>query len=121
MALTTAIATQHEVVLKPALKKKLLTKLKMYQELALQLATIKGAMAKGRDDIDALREETGEKSLAIEGFKATLVEPIRSKLEPKKLLAQGVTLAMLELATVVKPGKPYLKVTCPGDSEGAEE
>jgi hypothetical protein len=121
MAATMALATQHEVTLTPAVKKKLLTKLRVYQELATQVKTLQAAMAKGRDEIDVLREETGEKSLSLDGFKATLVEPVRSKLIPKKLLAQGVTWAMIEAATEIKPGKAYCKISCPGDSDKDED
>jgi hypothetical protein len=70
--------------------------------------------------IGRYREETGYPSVALDGFKVTEVTNLRSTLDQKKLIEMGVTTDMLAEATVTKPGKPYTKVTCPGDKSGPE-
>jgi hypothetical protein len=65
--------------------------------------------------IGAWREEVGVTSLDLEGFKVTFVLNLRSFLDKQKLIEMGVTTEMLEEATITKPGKPYEKITCPGE------
>jgi hypothetical protein len=105
------------VILKPALKSKLLKRLKLYAELRAQSKAIELAMDKEKAEIGALREEAGVDKLAIEGFSVAYVTNLRSTLSKPKLIAMGVTMEMIEDATEVKPGKPYTKVTCPGQKE----
>jgi hypothetical protein len=61
--------------------------------------------------IGALYEEAGLVSGTAENGTATWVFPTKSTLDKKKLLAQGVTLAQIEAATITAPGKPYLLIT----------
>jgi hypothetical protein len=109
------------VILKPALKSKLLKRLRVYAELRAQLKAIESAMDKEKSEIGLLREEAGVDKLAIEGFSVAYVTNLRSTLSKPKLVAMGVTMEMIEDATEVKPGKPYTKVTCPGDKEYTRE
>lgn len=119
-ALVATTTTTTEVKLKPTLKRKLLTQLKTYHELKQDLKVIEAAMDRHRAIIEECVIESGEQSLALEGYKTTMVFPIRSTLDKKKLIEQGVTLAQIENATISKPGRHYVKVTCPGDSEKGE-
>lgn len=120
MALTVTTTTTAEVKLKPTLKKKLLTQLKTFHELKQELKVIQAAMDRHKTIIEECVIESGEQSLAIDGYKTTMVFPVRSTLDKKKLIDQGVTLAQIENATVNKPGRHYVKVTCPGDKEGSD-
>lgn len=106
--------TTHTIKLQPTLKRKLLTELRAYAELDQQVKAIKHARDKHKDAVRTLRESTGEGSLTIEGFRITDVTGVSSTLDKKKLIAQGVTLAQIEAATVTKPKKAYEKITCPG-------
>jgi hypothetical protein len=117
MALTVSAVTTTEVQIKPALKRKLLTELKAFAELKSQLDAIEGAMAMHKATIGRIQEETGEVSLAIEGFKISLVSPTRSTLDKKLLLLNGVSMGQIENSTVTKATKPYVKVTVPGAVE----
>ncbi len=108
----------EEVKLKPALKAKLTKKLKVYAELHTQLKAVQAAMDKEKAEIGSLREEAGVTSLAIDGFKVTQVTNLRTTLDKLKLIEMGVTTEMLEEATVTKPGRPYEKITCPGEKSG---
>ena len=121
---TTPIATTTqttEVKLKPVLRRKLLTELKVYGELKSQLNALEAAMKKHRTSIEACMVESGEQSLAIDGYKSTMVFPSRSKLDKKKFVALGGSLELLEQATISTPGKPYVKVTLPGEKDGEYE
>lgn len=117
LAPVATVTTTREVTLKPQVRRKLLNELRAYQELKQQYKAIEMAMDKHKDAIGALREQTGETSIALEGFKVTQVTQTRSTLDRKLLLEQGVTMGQIENATVTKPGRPYTKVTVPGDKE----
>lgn len=117
MVLSTAVTTvtKEEVKLKPALKAKLSKRLRVYGELRTQLKAIEAAMDKEKAEIGKLREEVGVTSLKLDGYSVTQVTSLRSTLDKKKLIEMGVTVDMLNEATTTKPGRPYIKVTCPGD------
>lgn len=117
--LTTAIETKTELKLAPTIRRRLLTELAVYARLDEQLKALELAKSKQKGKIDTLREEVGVDSLTIDGYKVTVVAPTRSKLEPKKLIALGVSQAMIEEATVVVPGKAYLKISLPGERDGS--
>lgn len=110
----------QEVSLKPALKSKLLRELKAYAALRTDLKAIEAALDKHKGVIRGLREEAGVESLSIEGFKTSNVTSLRSSLDKQRLLAMGLTMEMLDEATITKPGKPYERVTCPGEKSYGE-
>ncbi len=109
--------TVHKVTLKPTVRRQLLTELKTYAELKSQAKALEQAMEMHKAKIGAIRAETGETAIEIEGFKITYVTGERKILNKELLLQQGVTMAQIEAATETKPNKPYDKVTCPGDKE----
>ena len=117
MALSLTTTQTTEVVLRPALKSKLLKRLKLYAELRAQSKALELAMDKEKAEIGALREEAGVDKLAIEGFSVAYVTNIRKTLIPAKLIAMGVTTSMLEEATELKPGNPYTKISVPGERD----
>lgn len=122
MPTLTATTTQTtEVVLAPRLKRKLLTELRAFQEVKTQISALQNALDAHKVSIEKLRVESGENSLGIEGFKISLVSPVRSSLDKKRLLEAGVSMAQLEQGTVTKPTKPYTKVTVPGEVERVYE
>ncbi len=105
------------VSLRPSQKRALLTELRTYAELKSQADAIKLAMDKHKAKVATLREEIGETNLEVEGFKVSYVTPTRKELDKQLLLAQGVTIGQIENATVVKPVKPYVKISLPGEAE----
>lgn len=115
MGLSVTTTETTVVQLRPALKVKLLKKLKVYAALRTQLKAIEAQMETEKAAIGVLREEAGVSTLALEGFKVTQVSNLRTSLNKMKLIELGVTTEMLEEATETKPGKPYEKITCPGD------
>ncbi len=110
-----------EVKLKPSLKRKLLNELQAYAELHKQLKIIESHMAAHKATLEECVIESGEQSLELEGFKTTMVFPVRSKLDKKLFVQQGGTLAQLDNATVSTPSKHYLLITVPGQKERVYE
>lgn len=121
MALTTTTTVTKEVKLDARLKRRLLTEFRTYAELKQQADALKAAMDKHKDSIAKLREETGEMSISLEGFKTSRVQPTRSVLNKKKLVELGCAVAWIEEATETKPTKAYEKVTVPGGRDEEEE
>lgn len=121
METSVVATTTHEVKLAPSLRRKLLQEFKIYAQLKTQLDTIKSAMDKHKGNIAALRDETGEMSLSLEGFKTTLVAPIRKKFDKKVFVREGGDLAIYEAAMVDVPSAPFEKITCPGSRDGDDE
>lgn len=114
---TITATTTHEIKLAPTIRRKLLTKLKTYAELRSQLKIIESAMEKQKAEIGALRDETGEQSIELEGFKVTLVAGVRKKFNPKKFVAIGGDLDLYNQAVEEKLNKPYEKISVPGEAE----
>jgi len=110
-----------EVELKPSLKRKLLNELAVYAGIAAKLEALEAQKAASKEVLEALVIESGEEKLDIEGFKTTMVFPVRSKLDKKLFVQQGGTLAQLENATKSTLSKSYLLVTCPGQKERVYE
>lgn len=115
------VSTTKEITLKPALKRKLMTELRAYAAIKEQLKTLEHAADKHKDVIGKLREETGEQSLAIEGFKVTQVAPIRKKFNAKKFILIGGDISLFNEAHEDVPGKPFEKITLPGSKDRDEE
>ena len=114
---TVTATTTTEIKLKPQVRRKLLTALKTYAQLHAQIKALETAADKSKDTVQDLLIETGEQSLSLEGFKTTLVSPIKRTLSKEKLVQQGVTMAQIEAATVTTSTKPYVKITAPGEKE----
>lgn len=110
-----------EIELKPALKRKLLAELAVYQGIAAQLEALEAKKDASKALLGELVIESGEEKLSIEGFKTAMVFPVRKKLNKKLFVQQGGTLAQLENATESTPSSPYLLVTCPGQKERTYE
>lgn len=117
MALTTSATTvvTKQVALKPSLKRRLLNELKALNALRDQIKVLEHAQRQHRTEIEDCLAESGEASLALDGYKVTLVQPVVAKLDKMKLVALGVTTAQIEEATTHSPGKPYVKISAPGD------
>lgn len=113
-----------EVKLSPSLKKKLLTKLKAFAANKSTIDALEHSQKKIKAEIEEAFVAAGEfnalqSGVKIEGFKTTHVSPVSSRLDKKKLLEAGVSMAQIERATVTTPGKGYVKITVPGDKEDA--
>src|SRR3981189_554713 len=111
MPLTMTTTTTTEVVLKPRLKAKLLTKLKAYADRRTRFKALEAEMEAQKGEIGLLREEAGVTTLTLEGFKVTQICGLRKTLDQQKLIAMGVSTEMLEEATDTKPNRPYEKIS----------
>lgn len=115
ISVTTTVT--EEVQLTTKQRQKLLQELKVYRELKQQREAIDLAMDKHKAAIAAIRDETGEMSLKIDGFTTTLVAGSRKKFDPKKYVTLGGDLDLYNKAVKVTPIAPFEKITCPGDKE----
>ena len=111
---TSVTATTTKIVqLEPRLQRQLLQELRTYQGLKVQQDVLEQAIANKKANIGKLRERSGEKMLELEGYKISLVEPVRKELDKKRFVELGGSLAMLENATVSRPTKSYEKISLP--------
>ena len=122
MSLATVITatTTHQLKLAPQLKKKLLLALRTYVELGAQKKALDLARSKQSKIVEDIQVELGESSLDIEGFKSTIVAPVRHTLDKKRYVALGGDLDLLERSMVDTPGKSYVRITPPNGNESEE-
>lgn len=113
--------TTHTITIEPKLRRQLLKELRLWAELHAQEKAIKLAKAKHAKTVEDIQTEVGESTLDLEGFKSTIVAPMRKKLDKKKFVALGGKLDLLEKATVETPGKAYVKITPPGGKDEEED
>ena len=112
--------TTHQLVIAPQLKRKLLLALRTYVELGVQKKALDLARSKQSKIVEDIQVELGESSLDIEGFKSTIVAPVRHTLDKKRYVALGGDLDLLERSMVDTPGKSYVRIT-PPNGNGSEE
>lgn len=121
-----AVATTTQVVeveLSPKAKKELAMKLGEFLSLHSAIKDLNRDKAKLVGEIEAIyvREKEGhalDAGTTFEGIKLKKVGGTTSKLNKKKFVSLGGSLAILERATETKPRKPYLKVTPAGEEDG---
>jgi hypothetical protein len=116
---TVVATTTHELKLKPAARQKLLTKLRSYQALHAHKKMIEADMDKLKAEVGILRNETGEQSIEIDGFRVTLVAPTRKKFNPKLYVKLGGDLDIYNQANEETLVAPYEKISLP--SSGTED
>ncbi len=111
---TVTVSTTQEVKIAPQTRTKLLKKLRAYQELSHQIKALEHAKDKIKDEVDEMRAETGQQSMALEGFTITQVAGVRKVFDKKAFVQAGGDLQVYENAHVLVPSKPYAKITTPG-------
>jgi len=109
--------TTQEIKLEASIRRKLLTELKTYQNLHAQKKVLEAAMDKIKAKVGAIRNETGEQSLELDGFKVTLVAPTRKKFNPKTFVKLGGDIDIYNQANEETLTTPYEKITLPGAEE----
>ena len=118
---TVTVTTTQEVKISPSVRKRLLTELKVYAEIVGQIKALESAKDKHKEAIGAIREETGEQKLEIDGYSITLVAPIRKKFNPKKFVSMGGDLQIYNNAVEDVTSRPYEKISIPGAKEDSNE
>ena len=121
LATTVTATTSHELQLSPAIRRRLVMQLREYQELAVQRTRIDEAMTNCRTVVAEIQTELEESSVEIEGFKSTLVAPMKSVFDKKKFVRLGGRLDLIEAATSKVPGRVYVRITPPGAADTSEE
>ena len=121
LAATVTATTSHELRLSPAIRRRLMEQLRDYQQLATRRTTIDAAMAACREAVAEIQTELEESSIELEGFKSTLVAPMKSVFDKKTFVRIGGRLDLIEAATSKVPGKVYVRITPPGAADTSEE
>lgn len=121
MQQTVTATTTQEITIAPKLRLKLLTKFKLYEQQKLLLDSVQEKLDAIKAEIAEIRDETGETSLELDGYKTTLVAGERKKFNPKKFIAAGGDLAIYQQAIEIKLNKPYEKVSGPWSKRDAAE
>ena len=114
---TVVATTTTQVKIAPALKRKLTTSLRTYAGLQSQRDAIDAAMKKCRSGVEDVLGDIGESSVKVDGFSTTLVAPVRTTIDEKLLIANGVTTDQIAASKVQKATTPYVKITCPGSKD----
>lgn len=109
------VSTTKEIKLRPSVRAKLLRELTAYAALRAELKAVEAKMNTHKAVIAALRDDTGEMSLTLEGYTTTLVAPIRRKFNARKFVAEGGDLDLYNQCIDERPTKTYEKITCPGE------
>jgi hypothetical protein len=108
------VKNTHEVKLSPILTKNLRKSLLAYADLKRERDEVEAKITHHKGVVEHTLDELGESSLDFEGYKMTIVSQVRKSIDQKRLLELGVTMDVIEAATVEKPTKPYPRITCPG-------
>ncbi len=111
-----AVVTTHEIKLDNKVKRQLLTRLHLYEELRQQKKAIELAMDKCKGEVEDLRDQTGEQTLMVEGFTVTLVAPIRKKFDPQLFVQNGGSIELYNQSHIEVTSRAYTKITVPGES-----
>lgn len=107
-----------EVELNTAIKEHLIGTLDTIKELVFQVEAINHQIDIEYLTVQSILEDAGVKKLNVNGTPISIVEGTTSRLDKKKLIAQGITQAMIEAATTTKPKKPYLLIGKEKDISG---
>lgn len=112
----TATVTQ-QVKLTPKLKRELKTQCQEYAALHVTEKTAKAAKKVINGRVEEIMEIAGETMLEVDGFKTTLVAPVKRSLNIKKLIAKGVSIDTINDCYDETPGTAYVKISAPGQKD----
>lgn len=112
--LQTVATTTTTVKIAPNLRRRLLSELRAYADLKAQIDALKEAADNHKEACRTIREEIGEESLALEGFKLKNVVGTHVVLNEQKLIALGCAAAWLQEAKESRPKKAYELISVPG-------
>lgn len=103
--------------LAPELRETLQTALNSYLAYQEQIKMLKALQDDAGKDLQAVLEDAGVGSYKVPEATITIIRGTNSRLDKKKLYAQGITVAQVEAATTRTPKKPYVKVTRAGEKD----
>jgi hypothetical protein len=118
---STELNVEQEPELSPKVRNELTQKFIAYAGLKQRIKELEEQLDEKKGEIAAIREREGVITLALNGFRTTLVGGTRKKLNKKKLIALGCAAAWIEMATEERPTKEYEKITLPGEKDSSRE
>ena len=111
LSLQGTVAT--EIQLAPKERVQLLRELKLWAQKKAAIKKLEAEAKELNAKIEALREESGLDTFEIDGYNVTLVAPVRSVLNEKRLIALGCKAEWITKAVEQVPSTPYTKITVP--------
>ena len=122
VGMSTTTTTTVEVKLKPATKKLVAQKLAEFLSIHSAIKELEEDKRKLAKEVEAayVADKEGhalDAGTQFENIKLKIVRGTTSKLDKKKFVSLGGSLATLERATTKSPRAAYLKVTGPGESD----
>lgn len=110
-SLTQDVRTVADLNISPSVREHLTALLSVYADLKFDLDAIQHQLDIEKMAIGHILEEQGIHTLKDGTFALTWVRgSMTSKLDPKKLIAMGVTTAQLDAATVIRPRRDYFQI-----------
>lgn len=112
-----------EVKISPALKTKLVKKLRAFGLNKQTIDALGHAQTKLKSEIEQLFIEAGEfnslqEGVKADGFNVRHVSPITSRFDKKKAISRGyITTAQIDECSQAKPGRPYVVIRTPGEAD----
>src|SRR4051812_46422869 len=118
---TTDLTPEPTVVIEPKLRQALQVKLTAYAAVATQIKALEAKKSALAKELGALRDETGEMSVKLEGYgTVTLIASTYKSFNPKKFVMLGGELEIYNQAVEDKLKKAYDRITLPGaDTDAA--
>jgi hypothetical protein len=108
------------VELAPELRQRLHASLSQYTGLCEQIELLQQLADAEKEQIQAILEEGDVSKIEHEGYNLAIVRGTSSSLDKKRLVALGVSEALIQQATTIKPKKPYVMIRKAGESAGDE-
>lgn len=112
---------EPDIELSPRVRLDLTQKFLTYAGLKQRVKELEVMIEHTKAEIAAIREQEGVLTLAVNGYRTTLVGGTRKKLNKKKLIALGCAAAWIDMATEERPTKEYEKISLPGEKDRSQE
>lgn len=115
---TVTTTTVQQVKLTPTQQLKLKNAFTVYQKQKAIRDEADAKMVQARVESEEVMEDAGQASLSLDGFKTTLVAPVKKgKFSLTLAVKQGLPLAKLQKSYEPdEPGTPYAKISVPGET-----
>jgi hypothetical protein len=113
---STSLETHTAASLTPELEARLHSALTQYAGIREQIAMLEEVADEEKAKMQAILDEAGADKTTQDGYHVAIVRGTSSSLDKKRLIALGVSEAMIQQATVIKPKRPYLSVRKAGEN-----
>lgn len=111
------VFSEPEVQLTLKQRNELLVQFREYQKTKRELDALQEKLDNLKVKIAAVRDDVGVESIGLQGFKTTLVAPLRSTFNKEKFILEGGDLSIYNRSVELRPTKSYELITLPSEEE----